>query len=936
VARRVRLDDGSLVSLTDQVGEGREGAVFLVAEEPSWAAKLLAGRVGEEHQRKLRFMRRVEHRHSRLFRENVAWVLRTLHSGDRVVGYVMPLVSDAVSLDNVSNPYGRQIKGLPLTFKDLLVVGLNLCAVVGEVHEFGYLVGDFNKQNVLVTWDLRTVLIDAASFQVDAPHGVYLSEVAVAEYSPPEVLQGDAVVDGVRSRNQNYFSLAVILFELLMGGHHPYSGVLVGGGELSTPERIQRHLYAHAGADRKLGISPPANCVNVNVLPASTVRMFEAAFSPFGYLHRPNVREWSDELKRMYRGLTQCFVNAAHQYPSHNVSCPWCASESAKRMFPTQRPLSGYVVEPANGVIARVATDAGAITNLVKADVRTLVATTNTGYVHVVDPITGHVEASIHAHKTTITHAVHNPVTNVLTTASPDGQITQRNTDTLQIIKNHQLKNTELRAIATNQTGTHLAAADSNKTITIWVNDNPPTTIQLNQNNLRTLAFMFDGRLVGGFGDGVLCVWGVGGGDPTMVSAHAGAVTHVVTHPADDVMITAGEDRVIRVWDHAVRALHSMLVAAEVRVLSVNQASNKIVATLANNQKHEWVFNQETFEVSHVKQSFASTNPTVSIVNNVVAEGTRNGTIIIGTRTAPRVVTFHQSSSKPLAAALNRDGSLYAIQESKSVIQVIDTSTKKIVAVKPKIAVSKFGSTFLQFSPDNKTLVCTVRAANHAFIILINLATNEQTFVTYNQPLVDTTVAHNNHVISALVMTGLNNSLIEIRRINNGTTTTKTHHHTISDTKPTIIYTPTNRNNPNTYIGMRNGRIHTLTAHQTLDTNPYYAHTTPITAIATNHNDTHLVSASTDGTLTIHDIQTQQLIHKTNTKTPITDITYSQDDQHIHTSNNEGAIQTFNTKLHHISTTRPTHEPLTTTAFDVVNSVVYLTTESGVTFVAEL
>lgn len=74
----------------------------------------------------------------------------------------------------------------------MLRTGYNLAATVSAVHAGGYVVGDLNYTNVLVSGDALVTLIDTDSFQVPDPDQkmVYRCTVYTPEFTPPE-LQND-------------------------------------------------------------------------------------------------------------------------------------------------------------------------------------------------------------------------------------------------------------------------------------------------------------------------------------------------------------------------------------------------------------------------------------------------------------------------------------------------------------------------------------------------------------------------------------------------------------------------------------------------------------------------------------------------------------------------------------------------------------------------
>ena len=107
----------------------------------------------------------------------------------------------------------------------LLRTARNLAAALSALHSSGYVAGDLNESNVLVTPTALVTLIDTDSFQVredrEWKSGASLCPVGKPEYTPPE-LQGKPLSEVMRLPDHDAFGLAVLIFQLLMEGSHPF------------------------------------------------------------------------------------------------------------------------------------------------------------------------------------------------------------------------------------------------------------------------------------------------------------------------------------------------------------------------------------------------------------------------------------------------------------------------------------------------------------------------------------------------------------------------------------------------------------------------------------------------------------------------------------------------------------------------------------------
>lgn len=151
----------------------------------------------------------------------------------------------------------------------------------------------------------------------------------MAHFTPPE-LQAVASFDHVpRTSNHDNFGLALLIFHLLFGGRHPYSGVPLrhdAGGALEKD--IQAFRYAYAPDGRRRGFNPPPKAIPISIVPDPIQAMFTRAFTENGVTgSRPTSQQWVTALDDLRGQLKRCATTPMHLYPGHLGRCPWCALE---------------------------------------------------------------------------------------------------------------------------------------------------------------------------------------------------------------------------------------------------------------------------------------------------------------------------------------------------------------------------------------------------------------------------------------------------------------------------------------------------------------------------------------------------------------------------------------------------------------------------------
>lgn len=319
---------GAPLRLGRELGRGGEGAVYAIAGERGRVAKLYHRPPDARKQAKLAFM--AAHAERRLL-DYSAWPQETLHAwrGGPPVGFVMQEVAHRAAIHAVYSPAQRREEHPEAAWDFLLCVARNTAAAFAALHDHGHVLGDVNQSNVVVGRDGRVVLIDCDSFQVDAHGTLHRCDVGVAHFTAPE-LQGVAAFDVVpRSPNHDNFGLALLVFHLLFGGRHPYSGVPLrpgAGDALEADIRAFRYAYAHDA--RRRGLAGPPRALPIALIPASMEALFHRAFTEAGAAgERPTAQQWIDALDALRQRLRRCSGTRMHVFPEHLPQCPWCRLE---------------------------------------------------------------------------------------------------------------------------------------------------------------------------------------------------------------------------------------------------------------------------------------------------------------------------------------------------------------------------------------------------------------------------------------------------------------------------------------------------------------------------------------------------------------------------------------------------------------------------------
>jgi DNA-binding helix-hairpin-helix protein with protein kinase domain len=315
----LRIDNQPLQP-AKRIGKGGEGEVWSLANDPKHAIKLYTIPNPGSLESKVRAMVAAQLAQKA---SQVAFPVAVVTRDDgRFAGFLMRLVQEHKPVHELYAPGSRKAHFPKAGYQFLVRSALNIARAIGAVHQLGCVIGDINHSSVLVSSGATVVLIDADSFQVKSGSTQYLCRVGVAEYTPPE-LQGIPLASIVRTSNHDAFGLAVLVFELLFMGRHPFMGTVRKGEPPSLPEAIKQGRFAYSES-RDVGMDQPPGTASLSDFPHEISEAFEAAFSQRTSNARPTAAQWISALQVLEKSLMQCDADSLHWYPEQADECPWC------------------------------------------------------------------------------------------------------------------------------------------------------------------------------------------------------------------------------------------------------------------------------------------------------------------------------------------------------------------------------------------------------------------------------------------------------------------------------------------------------------------------------------------------------------------------------------------------------------------------------------
>jgi DNA-binding helix-hairpin-helix protein with protein kinase domain/Flp pilus assembly protein TadD len=331
--RKVYNSKDELITLGAELGRGGEGVVFEVSGDPARVAKIYHDPVKAEKAAKLKAMVTLA---SPELLKLTAWAVDTLHDlpGGKIVGVLMFKLSSHKEIHQLYSPKSRLAQFTKADWRFLVHAAANVARAFHVLHEGGNVIGDVNHGNIVVSSDATVKLIDCDSFQISTTDGrKFLCPVGVSTHTPPE-LQGKSFANTYRTPNHDAFGLAVVIFQILFMGRHPFSGTYLGVGDMPLEKAIGEFRFAYGASAGARQMRQPPGTLSLDAVTKEVSELFLRAFTRQD--NRPTAKEWIDALSDLASNLKGCTEHPAHYYLKTLSSCPWCEIEgqTGATLFP--------------------------------------------------------------------------------------------------------------------------------------------------------------------------------------------------------------------------------------------------------------------------------------------------------------------------------------------------------------------------------------------------------------------------------------------------------------------------------------------------------------------------------------------------------------------------------------------------------------------------
>ena len=332
--RMLTTSTGETVKLGKEITRGGAGSIYLIPKAPHQVAKIYHSNVDLAlYERKIEAMLKLgpdlpELNENGVRITQIAWPQAVLHdNGQRFCGFTMPLLhlEDTIELEYMLQERQARAAGLPVGLGARITLAANVCALVAELHRQQHFVVDLKPINLrFYRQSLHLAMLDCDGFSINGGQVRYPAPQYTPDYLAPECHRHGLSADAEMA--QDRFALAVIVFQLLNFGIHPFSGRPVGNHTpTDLPARIAGHYYAYGVAPHPRITPNPAS--GHAQFPSELRQLFDRAFGTTP-AQRPSAGHWARVLApyalKSSGRLVVCAKEPEHQHFA-GKACAACA-----------------------------------------------------------------------------------------------------------------------------------------------------------------------------------------------------------------------------------------------------------------------------------------------------------------------------------------------------------------------------------------------------------------------------------------------------------------------------------------------------------------------------------------------------------------------------------------------------------------------------------
>lgn len=288
--------------LAPLLAKGGEGEIYPLQHRPNILIKRYAPDILSKEQdyleRKIEAMRNLRP----LFKDrNMSWpAISVFDEQKHWIGYAMPKI-EGHNMRVLAHAIAYKKYAPNLNRHDIVKMLINFLKNIKHLHNNSIMIGDYNLSNFM--WDpvnFNVGFIDCDSYQVQLNGTIFPCLVGSPDLTAPEH-HGKAFKDILRTKESEYFSVAIVLFMCLMLGRHPYD--IIGGDD--PVQNLKSGQFAYGVGNRGI---PKGQWYNIwSHIPYRMKSLFIQTFTE-GAKHpekRVDLASWLEALQVYERELAK-------------------------------------------------------------------------------------------------------------------------------------------------------------------------------------------------------------------------------------------------------------------------------------------------------------------------------------------------------------------------------------------------------------------------------------------------------------------------------------------------------------------------------------------------------------------------------------------------------------------------------------------------------
>jgi hypothetical protein len=319
------------ITLGEKLGQGAAGEVYRLEGNTKFVFKKYRNlKIAKQHEPKVRAMMTdppssIVHKAAGKEYVQIAWPSGIVRDDDgRFEGFLMPFVDfhRSVELQLLLQRVTREKARLNEGYRYRITAAANLSAMMAGLHARGHHMIDMKPVNLRVYRNVMFVaVVDCDGFSIKGNEGRFPATMWTPDYIAPEYKDRRPEDCG---EYQDRFALAVIVFQLLNNGVHPFQGRPAPGADVppDLQSRVFRGLYSYG--KRRHREQAPALASIHDYLEDKTREFFERAFVGGG---RPSAREWCEHLRGLLdpgRALLRPCSTQRGEHEHFSKGCGFC------------------------------------------------------------------------------------------------------------------------------------------------------------------------------------------------------------------------------------------------------------------------------------------------------------------------------------------------------------------------------------------------------------------------------------------------------------------------------------------------------------------------------------------------------------------------------------------------------------------------------------